>query len=118
MGGLVRGAIVLCDLGAPDKVRPAVILTRTHSLRLLSYVTVAPITTSVRDTPSQVPLDESDGMKHPCAVNLHQIQTIRQTRINRRVGQLSAEKMKAIGNAIRYALDLEDEDETDRPYLI
>lgn len=118
MGGLARGAICLCDLGAPDKVRPAVILTRTHSLRLMNHVTVAPITASIRDTPSQVPLDESDGMKHPCAVNLHQIQTIRQARIHLRVGQLSAEKMKAVGNAIRYALELDHEDEADRPYLI
>jgi len=41
----------------PDKKRPVLILTRSSVLQYLGEATVAPITTAVRDTPSEVFLD-------------------------------------------------------------
>lgn len=121
MGRLVRGSVYLCELGSPDKTRPVVILTRTPSIELLNKITVAPITTTIRDSPSQVYVDEDDGLKFPCAINLHQILTVRKVLLTRRIGQLSAEKMHSVAAAIRYslALDLEEVAEIDRlSYLI
>ena len=46
----------------PDKKRPVVILTRESALEFLGEVTVAPITSTIRDIPSEVLLTRADGM--------------------------------------------------------
>jgi len=69
----------------------------------LSAVVVATITSSIRDTDSEVFLDENDGMKHPCAVNLHNLSTVRKERLRRRVAILSKAKMDQICAALAFA---------------
>ena len=51
---------------------------------------VAPVTSTVRGVPSEVVLNEEDGMKSPCAVKLYNAVTVSQQRLGRRVAQLSA----------------------------
>jgi len=103
-GTLTRGAVHLCRFPRADKQRPVLILTRDSAIRYLSTVTVAPITSTIRDVPSEVVLDVADGMKARCAVNLHNAVTIAQSRLGRRVGQLSAERMEAVCAALRFSL--------------
>ena len=45
-------------------------------LGYLARVTVAPITSTIRGVPSEVALGTEDGMKQPCAVNLHNVVTV------------------------------------------
>ena len=66
---LERGEIRLYRFAPPDKERPVVILTRGSAIRYLSRVTVAPITSTVRGVPSEVPLGPDDGMKQPCGAS-------------------------------------------------
>src|SRR5207249_7794042 len=68
---IARGDVRLYQFAPPDKNRPAVVLTRDSAIAYLSTVTVAPITSTIRGVPSEVVLNEEDGMKAPCAVNLH-----------------------------------------------
>jgi mRNA interferase MazF len=49
-----RGEIRWYRFRAPDKRRPVVILTRDSVLDYLHEVTVAPITGTIRDIPSEV----------------------------------------------------------------
>jgi mRNA interferase MazF len=84
-GGLARGEVRLYQFAAPDKKRPALVLTRNSAIAYLSTVTVAPITSTIRGVPSEVVLREEDGMKSPCAVNLHNAVTVSQQRLGRRV---------------------------------
>ena len=103
-GGITRGDIRLYRFAPPDKARPVVVLTRDSALRYLSTATVAPITSSVRGVPSEVRLDEEDGMKSPCAVNLHNAVTVSQQRLGRRVAQLGPRRMKEVCAALRFSL--------------
>ena len=103
-GGLARGDIRLYQFAPPDKKRPVLILTRDSAIAYLSTVTVAPITSTIRGVPSEVVLDEEDGMKAPCAVNLHNAVTISQNRLGRRVAQLSSLRMREICSALRFSL--------------
>jgi len=103
-GGLARGDIRLYQFAPPDKKRPVLILTRDSAIAYLSTVTVAPITSTIRGVPSEVVLDEEDGMKAPCAVNLHNAVTISQNRLGRRVAQLSSLRMREICAALRFSL--------------
>jgi mRNA interferase MazF len=70
-------------------------------------VTVAPITSTIRGVASEVRLDVDDGMKAPCVVNLHNIVTVSQTGIGRRLAKLSEEKMRHVCNSIAYSLGCE-----------
>ena len=64
-----RGEVRWYKFKKPDKKRPVLILTRNSILQYLNAVTIAPITTTIRDIPSEVFLSQSEGMPRDCAVN-------------------------------------------------
>jgi mRNA interferase MazF len=101
---IARGDVRLYQFALPDKRRPVIVLTRDSATAYLSTVTVAPITSTIRGVPSEVVLNEEDGMKAPCAVNLHNAVTISQDRLGRRVGHLSSLRMSEICAALRFSL--------------
>jgi mRNA interferase MazF len=103
-GRITRGDVRLYQFAKPDKKRPVVVLTRNSAIGYLSTVTVAPITSTIRDVPSEVILCEEDGMKSPCAVNLHNAVTVSQERLGRRVAQLNSMRMAEICAALRFSL--------------
>jgi mRNA interferase MazF len=103
-GRLNRGAVHLCRLASPDKERPVLILTRDSMIGHLTTVTVAPITSTIRGVPSEVILDVDDGMKAPCAVNLHNAVTVAQDRLGHRVSTLSTARMHEVCAALRFSL--------------
>jgi len=103
-GRIARGDVRLYQFAPPDKKRPVVVLTRESAVAYLSTVTVAPITSAIRGVPSEVVLNEDDGMKAPCAVNLHNAVTVSQHRLGRRLAQLSSLRMGEICAALRFSL--------------
>ena len=107
-GRLTRGEVRLIRFARPDKERPAVVLTRQSTLPLLRRVTVAPITSTIRDVDSEVVLTTDDGMKQICAVNLHNVVTVPQGALGRVVARLSTERMREICRALRFALGCDD----------
>ena len=103
-GRIARGDVRLYSISPADKNRPVLVLTRDSAISYLSTVTVAPITFAIRGVPSEVQLNEQDGMKASCAVNLHNAVTVFQERLGRRVGQLSSERMNEVCAALRFSL--------------
>jgi mRNA interferase MazF len=104
-GRVARGDIRLYRFAAPDKQRPVVVLTRESAIAYLSTVTIAPITSTIRGVPSEVALDESDGMKAPCAANLHNVVTVATQRLGKRVARLNDVRMGEICAALRFSVD-------------
>jgi mRNA interferase MazF len=100
-----RGDVHLCRFRAPDKQRPVLILTRQSALGHLATVTVAPISSTIRDVPSEVILDVDDGMKSRCAVNLHNAVTISQEHLGKRVASLGHQRMREVCVALRFSLE-------------
>lgn len=90
----------------PDKKRPVLILTRDSVLEYLGQVTIAPITTTVRNIPSEVFLSKADGMLRDCAVNCDHLQTVAKGNIGSLITSLPPSKMYDVGHAIRFALDI------------
>ena len=90
----------------PDKKRPVLVLTRDAILEYLGEVTVAPITTTVRDIPSEVLLSKAAGMPRDCAVNCEHLHTVARAKIGRLIVTLSPAKMLKVGCAIRFAIDI------------
>jgi mRNA interferase MazF len=103
-GRIARGDVRLYNFAPPDKKRPVVVLTRDSAIAYLSTVTVAPITSTIRGVPSEVVLNEDDGMKVACAVNLHHAITVSQERLGKRVGRLSSMRMNEICGALGFAV--------------
>jgi len=104
-GRLERGEVRLYRFPSPDKERPVLILTRRSALSYLARVTVAPITSTIRRVPSEVVLGIEDGMKQPCAVNLHNVVTVAKDGLGRRVALLGAERMREVCAALGFALE-------------
>ena len=105
---LERGDVRLYRFSASKKQRPVLVLTRPSAIRYLSKVTVAPVSSTIRDVPSEVVLDVEDGMKRPCAVNLHNVVTVGQQGLGRRVTQLTSGKMRQVCVALGFCLGCEE----------
>jgi len=90
----------------PDKKRPVLILTRDSVLEYLGEVTIAPITTTMRNIPSEVFLSMTDGMFQDCAINCDHLQTVSKSKIGLLITSLPRTKMVEVARAIRFALDI------------
>lgn len=101
-----RGEIRQYKFKAPDKKRPVLILTRDSILEYLGEVTVAPITSTIRDIPSEVFLSKNDGMPEDCVINFDHIQTVSKGKIDSLITTLSPGKIKQVREAILFALNL------------
>lgn len=101
-----RGEIRWYKFNTPDKKRPILILTRNSIMEYLGEVTVAPITTTIRDIPSEVFLSKNDGMPRDCVINFDHVQTVSKGKIGSLITTLSLEKLKAVRDAILFSLDL------------
>ncbi len=92
----------------PDKERPAVVLTRDSALQFLGEATIAPITSTIRGIPTEVPLKESDGVKTACVINLDHVQTVSKGKLGALIAKLSEEKMSEIKQALLFAYGFDD----------
>ena len=103
-GAMKRGEVRWYKFARPDKNRPIVILTRDSVIEFLGEVTVAPITSTIRDIPTEVLLTKEDGMPKGCAVNLDHVQTVSKGRIGPLITTLSSAKMTELRSALLFAL--------------
>ncbi len=101
-----RGEIRWYKFHAPDKKRPVLIITRNSILEYLNEVTVVPITSTIRDIPSEVFLTEEDGMPKDCAVNCDHVQTVSKSKLGSLITTLTSEKLIQVSKAIRFSLDV------------
>ena len=101
-----RGEVRWYRFAAPDKRRPVVVLTRDSVLEYLGEVTVAPITSTIREIPSEVMLTPKDGLPRECAVNLDHVQTISKNKLGALISTLSNDRMREIRAALLFALAL------------
>jgi mRNA interferase MazF len=99
-----RGEIRWYRFSSPDKKRPVLILTRNSLLEYLNEVTIAPITSTVRDIPSEVLLNRDDGMPRACVINLDHVQTVSKDKLGGLVTVLPAQRMQEVRSAVLFAL--------------
>ena len=77
---------------APDKRRPVLIVTRNSAITYLTSLTVAQITTTIRNVPSEVALTPGeDGVFEECVVNAYNLQTVPKSQVGELITQLSFE---------------------------
>ena len=83
------------------------LVSRNEAYAVRELVMVAPLTTRIRDIPSEVLLGDEDGVPRACVVNLDTITTIAKVSLRERLAVLSAEKSKAVEEALHFSFGLE-----------
>jgi len=84
-----------------------VLLTRGRAIPILSNVTVAALTGTIRGLPTEVPLGPEHGLARDCVVNCDNLFTIPKSALGRRRGVLDPASLDRLRAALLIALDLE-----------
>lgn len=85
--------------------RPAVVLTRPQAIARLPRILVAPATTHVRSLPSEVRLDESDGMPRECVLALDTPELVSRAHFVEYITTLSVVRMHEVCRALTIAVN-------------
>jgi mRNA interferase MazF len=101
-----RGEVWWAEIAAPVGRRPVLLLSRNAAYAVRNAITVAEITTTIRNIPVEVPLDESDGLPKKCVVNLDTIMTIPKSCLKEVITSLEEDRLLEVKEAIEFALDL------------
>ena len=99
-----RGEIYWHRFARPDKRRPVLVLTRTSLLGHLGTVTVAALTRTVREVASEVIVGTEHGLPGRCAVNLHDVFTLRRADLASFLAALPDDAMARVDRALVFAL--------------
>jgi mRNA interferase MazF len=91
----------------PGGRRPVVILTRDRAIPVLANVTVAAVTGTIRDLPTEVPVGRRQGLARESVVNCDILFTVPKSSLGRLRGALDAEATTRLREALMIALDLE-----------
>ncbi len=83
--------------------RPVLILTRTDGIPLLQYVTVAPITTTIRGIHTEVLLDPADGVPQRCVITLDNVATVEKDLLVQHITTLALQRMNEVWQALHDA---------------
>ena len=96
------------DLGAPAGRRPVCVVTRDAAIEVLSAVTCAPITRTIRGIRSEIAVGTDEGLPDASVITCDNIVTLPKTMLTEdSVGRLGLEKRAALDRALRYALDIQ-----------
>ena len=101
-----RGEIWWADLPAPLGRRPAILVSRDRTIAVRASVTLVPITGRARGIPVEVALGPEDGLPRACVANADNLMTVGEPHLLRRIGPLAPDKLRAVEDAIRFALAL------------
>jgi mRNA interferase MazF len=86
------------------------LLARDEAYSVLTWVVVAPLTTTIRDIPSAIALRaDQDGVPQSSAVALDNLQAIRKDWLESYITRLTPERMQLVDRAILFALDIRPE---------
>ena len=101
-----RGEVWWANFPPPFGRRPVVLLSRDEAYAVRNAVTVAEVTTRIREIPVEVSLGPEDGLLKKCVVNLDTLATIRKDLLVERLSLLRQEKIDQVNTALKFALSL------------
>lgn len=98
-----RGEIWMHQFKAPDKRRPVLVLSNQTLINLLDYITVAPISSTIHGSQTEVIVGIDEGLKNISAINLTNVQAVLKSTLVQFVGTLSKKQMKQVCDALSIA---------------
>lgn len=104
---VARGDIIWAELGPPAGRRPVCVLTRDAAIDVLTAITCAPITRTIRGIRSEVEVGPDDGLPQASVISCDNLITVPITTLDAApVGHLRVETRARLDQALRYALDI------------
>ena len=104
---VARNDVYWADLGPPAGRRPVCILTRDAAIEVLTSVTCAPITRTIRGIRSEVGIGPEQGLPEPCVINCDNVITVPIGALgDAPVGHLDEASRASLDRALRYSLDI------------
>ena len=85
--------------------RPFLVMTRTTAIPVLHNVLAAPVTRSVRNIPTELPLGPDDGMPTECAASFDNLRVVPKALLVDRICTLEPARMIEACRALRDAVD-------------
>jgi mRNA interferase MazF len=105
---VARGDVVWADLGPPAGRRPVCVLTRDAALAVLTAITCAPITRTIRGIRSEVEVGVPEGLPERSVISCDNLITIPVALLDAHaVGRLDLQARADLDRALRYALDIQ-----------
>ena len=83
------------------------VVTRGRAIPVLANVTVAAVTGTVRELPTEVPLGREHGLARDCVINCDNLFTIPKRSLGRLRGELDPASLERLRAALRTALDID-----------
>lgn len=87
------------------KRRPVLIVTRSEVIGVLHNVVVAPVTSTIRDIPTCIPVGPDHGIDHEGVVTFDNLAAIPRSVLTRRLGSLGPESRVQICAALEALAD-------------
>lgn len=103
---MLRGEIWWAHLPKPAGRRPVLLLSRDKAISIRLFVTVAEISTTIRNIPTEVLLGQKEGLPKTCVVNLDVINTIPKNLLDGCICKLTKEKLAEVEYALKFALQI------------
>jgi mRNA interferase MazF len=105
---VARADIVWADLGPPAGRRPVCVLTRDAAITVLTALTCAPITRTIRGIRSEVEVGPPEGLPEASVITCDSVITIPVASLDDQpVGHLDLRARADLDRALRYALDIQ-----------
>lgn len=100
---MTRGQIWFAEVGR--KRRPVLVLTRSEVIDVRALVTVAEVTTSIRNIAAEVEFDhEEAGLDRPSVINCDGIHTVPRASLTTYAGVVTEATMERVCSTVGYAL--------------
>ncbi len=77
-----------------EKRRPVLVVTRTEAVPVLTGLVVAPVSRTIREIPTEVPLGEAEGLPVDCVASFDNLQRIRRSALTERIGGLGPRRQQ------------------------
>ena len=97
-----RGEVWWAELPEAGR-RPYLILTRQGAIPVVRRVLAVPATRTIRDIPTEVVLDEGDGVPQRCALSFDNIVTMPKSLFTERICRLGVNRLDQVCRALRTA---------------
>jgi mRNA interferase MazF len=82
---------------AEDKRRPVLVVTRSEAVEVLTGIVIAPISRTVRDIPTEIPLGAQEGLPVECAASFDNLQRVQRRALTDKAGELGSRRQEICG---------------------
>lgn len=97
-----RGEVWWAELPGVGR-RPVMVLTRQGAIDVLTSVLCVPATRTIRGIPTELELDEDDGMPSACALSFDNLATVPRSMLTTRICRLGSERLAEVCHCLKVA---------------